>query len=286
MEKWSSDINDYKCVIDERRQPYFTYKNKPIQGSKFPYDIRNHLQCSEQSTIKTSVYIPVYFSLLPSELKKILLYYLSRFDLLYILKNDTILGKYSSDDQFWKTKFFIDFDSRLREDINEATTKEKRQRAEREYEMDLEDINGQGNNIGWKNLYLIFTYAEEFGEVINRDTINELRSDMDFLAIPELMDAYLKSNNRGDFLIDNVSNPKTISYILKYYPQYRKYVVLNLLLTDTSKLIKLIETNPELNISLLELASLAQNIKLDRLTLKSRFYDDIRYELVDIANKE
>ena len=279
MSKLNSDPKDYRCEIDRTGRVLFYYNDKLIKGRAVPSGVLRTLECTGHLTTHKIMNLPSYFDLLPGDLRRLLLlYYLSRFDLLEVcrfsdvskLKGSTTstegyfsLMKCPTDDAFWKNKLFVDFDRNLKEDIDEAETSSEKLRAEKEYGYDVEDITSQGTNSGWKNLYIIFTYAESFGEPINRDTISEFMDATNFLSVPELTDAYMNSSHRDVFIIHYVTRPKIISYIFNHYSQDKKYLALQLLLHHPSYLVSAITQYPELNVSLLELASTADQINLE-----------------------
>ena len=274
----SHDTNDYKCTVDNLGRFHFYCGEKLIKGSQIPYKKFDQIKCPDQSfkQSETSHDLPAvvtYFALIPNDVKHLLTYYLSRFELLEVFRshkprnNHPLKGGAEDDgNTLWKDKMFFDFYDDLAKGINKAKTPEEIEKAKYEYACDEYDISFQANRSSWKNLYIIFTYASQFGEHINRDTFSEFRDIANIFSSPELIDAYLGVDPAG-FITHAVSDTKTMIYIFNHCPQYRNYrnyLALQYLLHFPTELIKIIEENPELNISLLEVAVAAKAINLKR----------------------
>lgn len=262
MSKSTKKSNDYKCKVDNIGKLSFYHKNKLIKGTQIPYTSFASIKCSRKSVNLPSVPELSYLMILPNDLKILLLYYLSRFELLepfrYPDKGLWGLTSIKLNDSFWYDKVISDFKIR-----------------------DSDDLETEGEGFGWKGLYLIFTYAQNFGEKITPETTVDFRETTNNLAIPELIDAYANSSFKGDF-IKYISNEKTISYVWQYYPQYRKFYIFKLLITNPEYLVQFLELNPKINVSLMDIAKIAKDIGLDQLIEREaqQFYDDLG-EVID-----
>lgn len=265
MSKLSDIITDYRCEINTQGRPVFYYKNNVIKGDKIHFKMIKKLSCNGEPLLLSSKY-PIYLDLLPRELKILLLYYLTRFDLLTVVRpnqnGNSLLGNIV-DSRFWQNKLFIDFDSDLREHINSAKTSEDKKRAEETYAREMSYLTSLKNKSDWRNYYLIFTYASDFGISIDSDTVTEFADASALIANPELIDAYLSLSYGKYFLVHYITSNKANIYIIQHYPIYRKYLALQLLLHKPSELLKLAKNNPDLKVS--ELAEAAVEIKLNNI---------------------
>ena len=270
----SKSRKDYRCEIDNINRPILYYKDKIVQS--IPYNILSKLKCVKQPILKSEITRPIYLSLLPNDLRKLLIDYLSGFELLeaFNYSNEKAWGflPITVDNDFWKNKLLNDFNKQLRKNIkvNPVTKKE--------YGLDWEDLMTEGNMAGWKNLYTIFTYADNAGKTINSETTRDFQDIAYLLAIPQLLDAYMSPGLKGDFLT-YLSNEKSIVYIWEKYPQYRKILIFKWLMTNPEYLIEILTDNPNVNIPLMDIAKLAQQTHIDDLIgYKGQEFDDhLRY---------
>ena len=166
-----------------------------------------------------------------------------------------------NDDNFWKKKLFIDFEPK----------------------HSIKYITNQGEAAGWKNLYIIFTYAEDFEYDYGAFTIDEFKGAANTIAAPELIDAYMNSDRFTDFMLMITLNSKTLNYLIRQYPQYRQYILLNLLLFNPEKVVVLMRDNPDINTKISDLALTAQSIDLQKTTNDN--YPVISYKLRNALEK-
>lgn len=263
MSKLSRKIKHYKCEINSVGEPHFYYDYKPIRIREMSKSMFKQLKCQQRAVKPLIISGSSYLTILPGELRYLLLHYLSRFELLEAFRypKQGLWGLFPStiDENFWKEKLLTDFAS----DFNK-------------YKVDIKEIQEKGKTSGWKNLYTIFTYAEAYGENINDETGHYFMRDVYDLFIPELIDAYMNSEWKSDF-IKYMDPGEVTSYVLTHYPKYLKFYIFNLLITNPSYLVIFLKENPKIKVSLMDLAMIADKIGLETLIEREaqQYYDDL-----------
>lgn len=263
------DVDGYSYEIDKLGAPHFFYEDEEIKGDDVPYEIFKEFDIVDNRVIEPIIPVPIYLNLLPKELKTALLYYLSRFELLEVCKYK--IESACTDNGFWKSKIFIDFSKDFGTEgyVGEPNV----------YEKNVNSITEQIGEAYGKSIYTIFSYAEAFGYEINKHTLYDFIDIASVISIPELIDSYMDSETRGYFVINHSSKSQTFRYLYNKYPEYRKYLIFARLVNNPKDLVELLQNNPDINVSVLDLAEVASSVDLPQL-IKHNLDDDLT-KLVD-----